>query len=333
MKRAPRPVLIAVALAAASCGGASPPEVVVYTSVDEVYAREIFQAFTRDTGVRVLPVFDAEEAKTLGLVHRLVAERARPQADAFWNGECSRTALLKEKGILEAYRSPSAQAVPAEWRDPEDTWTGFGARARVIVYNTRRVKEPPATVAELADPKWKGRAAMANPAFGTTAAHVAALAQKLGEEPALRLLAALKANGLRLAGGNSHVRDLVASGECDVGLTDTDDVWIGKDRGDPIEMVYPDQKEAGTLVIPNSVALVRGAPRPAEARRFVDWLLRPETEALLARSRSRQMPVRKGVPGPAGAPELSTLRAMSVDWVRITTSDVFFDRVRKTLDL
>jgi iron(III) transport system substrate-binding protein len=322
-----RPVLVAAVAALPACAP-SADEVVVYTSVDEIYAQDLFRRFREETGIAVRPVFDTEEAKTLGLVHRLIAERGRPQADVFWNGECARTALLKDKGVLEAYRAPTAAAIGPEWRDPEGFWTGFGARARVIVYNTERVKEPPRTLAALADPKWRGRAAMANPVFGTTAAHVAALAQQGGEEAVIRLLASLKANGLRIVGGNSHVRDLVARGPCDVGLTDTDDVWIGKDRGDPIGMVYPDQEGAGTLVIPNSVALVRGAPRSANGRKFIDWLLRPETEALLAKGRSRQMPVR-----PEAGGDLHTLKAMKVDWAGLSGSEALFEKVRKALEL
>ena len=75
-------------------------EVVVYTSVDDLYAREIFAAFTRETGIRVLPVFDTEEAKTLGLVHRILAEKAKPQCDVFWSGECARTVLLKKQVVI-----------------------------------------------------------------------------------------------------------------------------------------------------------------------------------------------------------------------------------------
>ena len=279
--------LLALILLGVSCGGPAPDPVVLYCSVDDLYARDLFAAFTRETGIPVRPLFDTEEAKSLGLAHRILAERSSPQADVFWNGECSRTALLAREGALEAFRPASAAGVPGPWRDPAGFWTGFGARARVIVYNTQRVSQPPLTLAGLADPKWRGRVAMANPAFGTTAAHVAALAHAQGEDALLKLLAALKANGLRLVGGNSHVRDLVARGDCDLGLTDTDDVWIGKDRGDPIDMVYPDQEGAGTLLIPNSAALVKGAPHPAEARKFLEWLLRPETEALLAKGRSR----------------------------------------------
>ena len=320
-----RAAFFAFILLLASCSGSRTEEVVVYTSVDDLYAKEIFAAFTKETGIRVLPVFDTEESKTLGLVHRLIAEKDHPQADVFWSGDCARSALLKKKGVLEPYRASTADAIGAEWRDPDNAWTGFGARARVIVYNTKAVKEPPKTIAELADPKWKGKIAVANPLFGTTAAHVAAIAQTRGEDAALKLFAALRANDVRFVGGNSHVRDLVARGDCAAGLTDTDDVWIGKQRGDPIEMVFPDQDSGGTLLIPNSAALIQGASRAANAKRFLDWLLRIETEKLLEKGPSRQMPVRDS--------DLRRLRTMHVDWGRLVESEALLDKVKSTLGL
>jgi iron(III) transport system substrate-binding protein len=320
-----RAAFLGFLLLATACNGSRSDAVVVYTSVDDLYAKDIFAVFTKETGIRVLPVFDTEEAKTLGLVHRLIAEKDHPQADVFWSGDCARSALLKKKGILEPYRAPTAEAIGASWRDPDNAWTGFGARARVIVYNTKTVKDPPKTVAELADPKWKGKIAIANPLFGTTAAHVAALAQTRGEEAVLKLFAALRTNDVRFVGGNSHVRDLVARGDCSAGLTDTDDVWIGKQRGDPIDMLFPDQDGAGTLLIPNSAALVKGAPKPDHAKRFLDWLLRVETEQLLEKGPSRQMPVR-------GA-ELGKLKTMHVDWGRLVESEALLDKVKATLGL
>lgn len=291
----------------------------MYASVDEIYAKTIFEAFRRETGIRVRAVFDTEEAKALGLANRIAAERGRPGADVFWSGEAVRTARLAGMGLLEAWRAPSAEDIGPSWRDRDGAWTGFGARVRVIVH--RRGLAPPASIDELARPAWKGRVAMANPLFGTTAAHVAALAQARGEEAVLSLLLALKANGVRFVGGNSHVRDLVARGDCDAGLTDSDDVWVGLERGDPIAMAVP----AEALYIPNTVALVRGAPRPAEARRFIDFLLRPSTEALLAAGRSRQIPVRGGE---AGGPS-----ALRPDWGKLANSEAFLERVRKALEL
>src|ERR1051325_9618923 len=111
-----RALLSALALLL-SCGRSPSGEVVVYTSVDEEYAEEVFKAFTRESGIAVKPVFDTEEAKTLGLLHRLSAQRAHPEADVFCNGECARTALLKERGLLEPYRPATAETIGAEWRD------------------------------------------------------------------------------------------------------------------------------------------------------------------------------------------------------------------------
>jgi iron(III) transport system substrate-binding protein len=299
-------------------------EVVVYTSVDDLYAREIFSAFTKETGLRVRPVFDTEEAKTLGLVHRLLAEKSKPQCDVFWSGECARTVLLKKQGALEAYRPSTAKDIPARWVDPDGTWTGFSVRGRVIVYNRERVKDPPRALRELADPRWKGRIAMANPMFGTTATHVIALSHRWGEESVLKFLRDLHANGVRVVGGNSHVRDLVARGDCDLGLTDTDDVHVGKARGDAIDVAIAGFDNGEMCVIPNTAALIKGAPHPENARRFLDWLLRRETEDLLEQGPSRQTPIRmlpKDHPSPP------------MDWERLATSEPFLLKAKEALGL
>lgn len=283
------------------------PEVVVYTSFDSIFAEKVFADFTARTGIRVRAVYDTEETKTLGLVRRILAERGDPQADVFWSGECLRTCMLEAEGALEPYASPSAAGIDARWRTAG--WTGFGARMRVIVYNTERVKAPPT---DLLDPRWRGRIAIANPRFGTTAAHVAALYAEWGHDRAHDYFVRLKANDPVIAGGNSHVRDLVARGVVDVGLTDTDDVWVGLDRGDPIAMVPAEP----IVLIPNSAALVRGAKRGDAARAFLDFLLHEERERMMAEGRARQMPVRASVPTPAGVPHAADYDALRVDWAK-----------------
>jgi iron(III) transport system substrate-binding protein len=73
--------------------------------------------------------------------------------------------VLKSKGVLAPYRSPDAQGIPAALVDPDGFWTGFSARIRVIAYNTKLVKaeDAPQSVFDLAEPKWRGQAAMADP--------------------------------------------------------------------------------------------------------------------------------------------------------------------------
>ena len=317
-------VLFGFSLLLATACSPRTDEVVVYTSVDDIYAKGIFAAFTKETGIRVLPVFDTEEAKTLGLVHRILAEKAKPQCDVFWSGECARTVLLKKEGALETYQPPSAKDIPARWADPEGTWTGFSVRSRVIVYNTARVKEPPRTLAEIAEPRWKGRVAIANPMFGTTATHMIALSQLWGEERALAFLRGLQANQVRVVGGNSHVRDLVARGDCDLGLTDTDDVYVGKARGDAIEIARTGFESGELCIIPNTAALIKSAPHPENGRRFLDWLLRRETEEMLYKGPAQQLPIRM-LPKDAPAPPM--------DWDRLAASESFLLKAKGALGL
>jgi ABC-type Fe3+ transport system, periplasmic component len=98
----------------------------------------------------------------------------------------------------------------------------------VIVYNTTKVAaaDAPRSVFDLADPRWKGQVAIADPRFGSTSFHVAALYAEVGDERADDYFRKLKANEVKIVDGNSVVRDMVARGDVAVGLTDTDDVNV-----------------------------------------------------------------------------------------------------------
>lgn len=289
--------------------------VVIYTSLDQPFSEPILSDFESQTGIRVKAVYDVEAAKTTGLVSRLLAESGRPQADVFWSSEYAQTLLLKDRGVLAPYDSPSASDIPEQYRDPENYWTGFAVRARVIIVNTELVPQDryPASIFDLVDPAWgEGEVGIANPLFGTTATHAAALFAVLGPDEAQEFFQALLDRKVRVVDGNSVVRDMVVSGELKVGLTDTDDAHIALAKGEPVEMMFPDQNDLGTLLIPNTVALINGAPHPEEGKRLIDFLLSPEVEAKLACSASRQWPVRQTVAPPPDMPPLQDIRGMGV---------------------
>lgn len=176
-----------IAVAGAACrsvdsAGDSEPTVTVYVSTDRVFSEPVLREYEQRSGVRVNAVYDTEETKSTGLANRLLAEQNRPRADVFWSNEPVRTLVLKSRGVLAPYRSPSAQGIPDALVDPESYWTGFSARMRVIVYNTTLVEPDgaPQSIFDLADPTWKGQVAMADPRFGSTSFHVAALYTRVG---------------------------------------------------------------------------------------------------------------------------------------------------------
>ena len=295
--------ILAALIVGTGCGSressSSPARsVTVYVSTDRVFSEPILRAYEKQSGVRVDAVYDTEETKSTGLANRLLAEQARPQADVFWSNEPVRTLVLKARGVLAPYRSPSAHGIPAVVVDPDGFWTGFSARIRVIAYNTKLVQpaDAPQSVFDLADPRWNGQVAIADPRFGSTSFHVAALYAIAGDEKMDEFFRRLKANGVRIVPGNSVVRDLVARGDVKVGLTDTDDVNVAIEDGQPIAMVLPDKAGLGVPVMPNMVSLIANGPHPDDGRRFIDYLLSPEVERQLATSEAVQIPLHAGVP-------------------------------------
>jgi len=300
-------------------GSAFAGEVVIYTSVDQIFSEPVLKAYEQETGVKVKAVYDVEATKTVGLINRLMAEKDRPKCDVFWNSEVGRTIVLREKGILTPYRSPSAQEIPEGFKDKEGYWTGFAARARVLIYNTEMVDEAevPKSIFELTEPKWKGKVALGYPLFGTTATHVAALYVRLGKDGAEDYLKTLEANQVVIVDGNAVARDMVVEGKLPIAFTDTDDVNVAVQSGKPVKMIYPDMEGIGTLLIPNTVCLIKNAPHPQEGKKLIDYLLSREVESKLAFCESAQMPLRGGVKSPEHVPSYTSIKAMKVDFYRI----------------
>ncbi len=269
--------------------------VVVYTSVDQIYAEPIFNEFEKSSGIKVQAVYDVEAAKTTGLVNRLIAEKNNPQADVFWNGEFAQTILLKQEGILTPYRSPSAQDIPENLIDAEGYWAGAGGRCRVILVNTELMaaEDYPDSIFDFLNEKYPAdKVGIAYPLFGTTATQAAAMYAYLGPEEGKSFFSELKDRGVQVVDGNSVVRDMVADGRLMMGLTDTDDAVGALEKGKPVKMIFPDQDKMGTLIIPYTTGLVAGGPHPEAGQKLIDYLLSPEVEKEVFNAGFSQVTVR-----------------------------------------
>ncbi len=315
-------VVMLLAVALSGCGPATPGEntVVVYVSEDQVFSEPVLKAFEKATGIVVKAAYDTEEAKSTGAMNRLIAEANNPQADVYWANEPVRAEILRQRGISAAYRSPSATGIPEGLKDPADHWTGFSARARVLVVN-KAARDKPRSVRAYLDPRWKGRAVVANPLFGTTTDQMGALFAVWGDDAGRRFLEGMKANAVRISTSNGESADLVASGEVDFGLVDSDDAFSRMKEGKPIEMIVPDQgaDEAGVLIVPNAVVLIRNGPHAAAARKLVDFLLSKEAERMLAFADCAQIPLHEGVETPAQVPRIETLKVMKADFAQVAS--------------
>jgi iron(III) transport system substrate-binding protein len=297
---------VGVASSLTSCGE-GPADLVLYSSVDDYLLREVVDAFEAKTGLKVDVLGDTELTKTTGLMQRLIAEKSSPRADVWWSCEPFASVTLAREGVLAQYTSAAAEASfeggwPKEFRASDKTWYAFALRARVIAYNPDILERSrvPDTIGELTRMEWRERVGIARPRFGTTRGHLAAIAATDGPEALNAWLVGMKANTTLVYRSNSAVANGVALEIIPVGLCDTDDVWVMKRDGHPIEFVYERKQEGGPtfgpgmhgpLVIPNTIGLVRGAPNTEAAERFIDFVLSPEVERMMANSDSHNVPV------------------------------------------
>ena len=226
-------------------------------------------------------------------------------------------AILRDQRWLRPGPNASSQATGPRWY-------GFGSRARVVVYNTKLVAkdDAPTAYAFMALDSLSGRVGMAKPQFGTTRGHMAMLVDAWGRGPFGEWLRDMKRINVRLYDGNSAVVRAVANGEIHMGFTDSDDVFAGKREGWPVEMSFiecpnPMTKrvprdhprwgeqqsiaKTGTLLIPNTIARIRGGQNPADAPALIDFLLSKSTQRIMAMGESRNVPVDPGL-----AAELAT---------------------------
>jgi iron(III) transport system substrate-binding protein len=313
--------------------------VVVYCSADKEFAEPVFRAYEAKTGVKVLPLYDTEETKTAGLTARLVAEKARPTADVFWSSDTGRAVALVDQGLAARYTPQRAAGIPSRYKSADGLWTGFGARIRVLLYNTQHVKsdEAPRSIEDLTRPRWKGRVAIANPHFGTMSFQMAALFVKWGDARATNFLQRLEDNGVIVAAGNSDVKDRVADGRADVGILDEDDAVVAVRDRKPVTIVIPDQDGAealGTPLMPNVALLVQGAPHAEDGKRFIEFLVSADVEGMLAASDAAQYPLHPNVPGPKLLPAFESVRVMDVDYLEVSRRLPAMDAaVRKILGL
>ncbi len=303
--------------------------VVLYSSVDGYLLRQIVENIEQRTGLRVEIVGDSELTKTTGLVERVLSERTRPRADVWWSSEAFGTIRLAREGELSPIgveiEQDDGEAWPAHLRGEDDRWIGFAQRARVIAYASDRLQseDAPTSLAELAEPRWRGRVGIARPQFGTTRGHMAALAELWGPEVFEAWLSALRENGVRVLDGNATVVREIARGTIDVGLTDTDDVFAAQREGLTVDLVYERLEEPedgtpwspGAMVMPNTVARIAGGANREGATMLIEAILDARTARAMMASDSRNFPVRASLREEMDVPQPSDV--MEIDLERV----------------
>ncbi len=238
-------------------------------------------------------------------------QRGVVPADLLWTSEVPDFYRLRQEGRLEPYRSPLAAEVVNPFADYDGSFTAVRLGTVGLAVNGRRAPHPPGAWADLLTPAYKDSVGLADPtSSGTSYMALALLGECFGRE----YLARLAANGVQIGPGAEQVIAETATGRLSAALA-VDYLaygWIVGQSPD-LSLVYPPEM----LVIPSPVAIFKGAANPEAARWFIDYLLSPEGQAIIAAEGT--IPVRPGVATPPElglpGPEEALARAVKIDYV------------------
>lgn len=319
------PVLTALALIAAACGPAATPtptaktvggELVVYSGRSEPLIQPVLDKFNEKSPDVTISLKAGNNSE---LANAILEERANPQADVFITTEVVTVQSLYDQGVFQNYLSPNAASIPAQYRQADGGWTGITARARVVMYNSDRVKpeEVPTSIFDLTDLKWKGQIAAAGSSNGSMQAQIAAMRLLIGEEATEEWLHGLIANDVTFFAGHTDVRKAVGAGEFKIGLVNHYYYYLQKAEGSPVGIVFADQGEGqmGVVVNATAIGLVKGAKNLAAAQALVDFLLSPEGQQLFAEL-NYEYPLVAGVPLHPDVAPLTNYRLAEVSVVK-----------------
>ena len=305
--------LLAVALVGCSAKPiAGPGELVIYSARTESFVLPLITAFEEQTGIKVRLLTGNES-----LVNKLGEEKNNVQADVFFSNDAGAMEFLRLQGLLQANDSPAVASIDPLYRSDDGSWVGLSARTRVLIYNKDLISEEemPKSLWALTDPKWKGQFMITRGGNGSMVAHVAALRAAWGDQVTTEWLTKVRTNAGVIVSGHTDIRRAVGSGEYKFGLLNNYyyHLQLAEDKDNNVGAIYPDQgtDEMGAFVNAAGVALIKGAPNPSNATRFIDFLLQPEQQRMFAFN-SKEVPLAPGVETVSEAKKINEYKVMSV---------------------
>jgi len=321
---------LAVAFAAATlgtavgCSGDDGPSLTVYSGRTEDLVGPLFERFEQTSGIKV-KVRYGDSAEVSGAV---LEEGDRPEADVLLVQDAGNLGQVNDAGRLAPLPQPLVDKVPEQFRSPVGRWVGLSGRARVVAYNTDKVKpaDLPARVDGFTDPTWKGRLAWA-PTNGSFPAFVTAFRVLEGQDKAEAWLRGIKANEAKAFPNNIAIVEAVGRGEIDAGFVNHYYLYRLRAEGKAgkADNQYFREGDPGSLVNVAGAGVVAGSKKAAEGARLLEFLLNDDSQRYFA-EKTFELPVVPSVKADPALPQITSLAKPEVELAKL-------DDAKGTVDL
>ena len=254
----------------------------VYTELAESLERG-FKAYYKKTYGKDVEITFVKPGGWPVCLDKVRLWNGKPDADIFLGAGAPAHEIAKKEGLIVPYRPKDWDMVPATWggmkvKDADDYWTCFAPWIVTNLYNQKVLKKlrlpPPKTWNDLLNPIYRGNIVHTLPyASGTMHETIEILIQAFGEKEAWRYLRLLAAQLARFSTGSTDTTQLTARGEAPIGIAQPQmNAMAARKDGYPVRDLLPEK----TILVPEAVALLKGAPNEKTGKIFLDWLFSME---------------------------------------------------------
>ncbi|HUC13314.1 MAG TPA: extracellular solute-binding protein [Acidimicrobiales bacterium] len=318
----------------AGCGGPGKTlgSITLYCGQHEQTTQSLITAFEKSTGINVKVRYDDEDTFT----DEIVMEASHPIADVFYTENSPPLEYLQEKGLLAAVDASTLSKTPAKYNSPQGDWVGISARVSVLIYNPSLINKSqlPATVLQLADPKYKGKIAFAS---GETDFQpiVTSVDKTYGQAKTLAWLRGIGANA------DSHVypdsetianevnRGAVAFGVVNQYYWYRMGAVLGK-AAIHSKITYFVPHDPGYVLDVSGAAVLKSAKDQAGAQKFLAFLVSKQGQEIIAHSTSFEYPLDDGVKTVAPETPFSQLEPNSITIPELGDGSVAISLMQRT---
>ena len=306
-------VIAVVASATACSSDDKDDELLIYNAQHESLTKELIDAFTEETGIKVT----YRQGGDTELGNQLIAEGDASPADVFLTENSPAMAAVEDAGLFTDVDAATVEQVPAEYRPSTNKWTGVAARTTVFAYNTQELQlgELPRSIMDLQQPEWKGRWG-APPPKADFQAIVAAMLQLTGEQATSAWLTGMKTNATLLQDNIATLR-AVNDGEIEGGII-YHYYWF-RDQAKTKEISantalhYFRNEDPGAFISISGGGVLESSTKKEQAQQFLKFVTGKAGQEVLEKGTSFEYPVASGVPANPALPPLDTLQAPKVD--------------------
>lgn len=300
----------------------------VYTSRHYDSDKIVFDAFTKETGIKVNLVQD----KIDPLIKKLESEGADTSADVFMTVGAGDLYKAKTMGLLAPIKSSVVDKnIPAKFKDKDNNWVGITYRARIIAYDPTKVDvKELSTYEDLANPKWKGKILTRSSTSSYNRHLISFMISKDGEEATQKWADALTKNFARDPKGNDRDQaKAVVAGIGDIAIMNS--YYIGRMSvsKDPVEqevfkklkIFFPNQNDGGTHINISGAGLTKHAKNKENAIKLIEFLSTPKAQDIIATT-NYEFPTNKD----------AKVADVVKSWGEFKASEISFDEIGKNLE-